>query len=240
MDAMTILETRGLTKNFGGLRALDNVDFELPAGRIHALIGPNGAGKSTFVSAVCGRVAVDSGTVFYRNMDITRLAAHRRICLGIAYTFQITSIFTGLTVRENVALGARRTLPGKATEVSKRVGAVLERLGLHADADRIAGDLSYGHQRLLEIAMGLSQKPKLLILDEPTQGLSESEVDNFQQLLRSLAGDTTILLIEHNVKLIMQVADFVTVMNNGAILSEGSPSEIRQDEAVQSAYLGHA
>lgn len=228
-----ILTTKGLTRHFHGLKAVENVDFTLNRGEVRALIGPNGAGKTTFVSLLCGRIPPTSGTVTFDGADITALPAHKRIGLGMAYTFQITSIFTGLTVGENVRLAARRRgAPEEATR------AALDRVDLLQHIDAFAGDLSYGHQRLLEIAMGLAQSPRLLILDEPTQGLSDGEIARFKTLIRELAGDTTILLIEHNMSVVMETADQVSVLNFGEILAEGTPDEIHANAAVQAAYLG--
>ncbi|WP_205964975.1 ABC transporter ATP-binding protein [Pseudooceanicola lipolyticus] len=234
---MTLLSTTGLCKNFDGLRAVHEVDFELPEGQVRALIGPNGAGKTTLVSLLCGRIAPSAGRVRFDGRDISDLPAHRRINLGIAYTFQITSVFADLPVAENVALAARRRLRGAAA-VAEAVQAALQRVGLHEPPEQNAGDLSYGHQRLLEIAMGLAQAPRLLILDEPTQGLTDGEIDAFKALVRDLSATTTILLIEHNMSVVMEVADQVTVLNFGEILAEGTPDQIRADAAVQAAYLG--
>src|SRR6056297_643470 len=230
---MTLLSTRGLSKSFGGLHAVTNVDFDLPKGEIRALIGPNGAGKTTLVGMICGRIAPTSGSVSFDGVDITVLPAHKRIMLGMAYTFQITSIFPRLPVAENVALAARAR--GVSEEV---VAEALERVGLADRMTQEAGDLSYGHQRLLEIAMGLAQVPRLLILDEPTQGLADSEIAGFTALLRELAGDTTILLIEHNMSVVMELADRVTVLNFGEVLAHGTPDEIHHNADVQAAYLG--
>ncbi|MDX1786062.1 ABC transporter ATP-binding protein [Roseovarius sp. ZX-A-9] len=233
---MTLLSTRGLSKSFAGLQAVRNVDFDLTKGEVRALIGPNGAGKTTLVGMICGRISPSAGTVHFDGRDITALPAHRRIGLGMAYTFQITSVFAGLDVAENVALAARRRLSGDA--VAPAVEAALMRVGLADRAEQEAGDLSYGHQRLLEIAMGLVQEPRLLILDEPTQGLAEAEIAAFKTLIRELAGATTILLIEHNMSVVMETADRVSVLNFGELLAEGTPDEIRADADVQAAYLG--
>ena len=233
---MTLLTTRGLSKSYAGLQAVTNVDFDLPQGEVRALIGPNGAGKTTLVGMISGRIAPTAGTVMFDGRDITTLPAHRRIALGMAYTFQITSVFARLDATENVALAARRRLNG--ADVGTAVQSALARVGLQDRAATLAGDLSYGHQRLLEIAMGLVQAPRLLILDEPTQGLAESEIEAFKALIRDLAGGTTILLIEHNMSVVMETADRVTVLNFGEVLAEGTPDEIRADNAVQAAYLG--
>ncbi len=234
---MTLLATEGLSKHFAGLRAVEAVDFALEPGEIRALIGPNGAGKTTFVSLLCGRIAPSSGRVTFDGRDITHLPAHRRVMLGMAYTFQITSVFPGLPVRENVALAARRRLKD-AVRAEAEAQAALERVGLGDRAAQEAGDLSYGHQRLLEIAMGLVQKPRLLILDEPTQGLAEGEIEAFKALIRELRAETTILLIEHNMSVVMETATRVTVLEFGEVLAEGTPGEIRANRAVQAAYLG--
>ena len=231
-----LLKVRGLSKSFDGLQAVTDVDFDLPQGEVRALIGPNGAGKTTLVGMICGRIPPTSGTVMFDGEDITRLPAHKRILKGMAYTFQITSIFPRLPVQENVALAARRRLQGRAVEAA--AAEALGRVGLEGQAGEEAGNLSYGHQRLLEIAMGLVQAPRLLILDEPTQGLSEGEIEAFKALIRALSGETTILLIEHNMKVVMETADTVSVLNFGEMLAEGTPQQIHENADVQAAYLG--
>ena len=238
MAAVTLLETKGLSKNFGGLKANANIDFRLQQGQIMALIGPNGAGKSTFVGMLCGRIPATGGRVYFRGKDISRLPAHRRIALGMAYTFQITSVFSSLPVHENVALAVRRCAAGSEAETAARVASALRQVGLEERAGQTAGDLSHGHQRALEIAMGLAQQPALFILDEPTQGLAEPEIAAFVALVKSLAGRTTVLLIEHNMDVVMRAAERITVMNAGEILACGTPAEIRASKAVQTAYLG--
>jgi branched-chain amino acid transport system ATP-binding protein len=237
-----LLTTKRLSRDFGGLRAVDNVDFSLMPGEIRAIIGPNGAGKTTFVSLVCGRIEPTAGEIAFDGVDITTLPAHRRVRLGIAYTFQITSVFSNLTVYDNVALPMQRTQShghGKGT-IRAGVMAALDRVGLADRADTPAGQLAYGHQRLLEVAMGLALKPRLLILDEPTQGLADAEIDVFIPLVREIAKEATVLIIEHNMRVVMELADRITVFNAGKILAEGTPKQIRDDEAVQAAYLGTA
>ncbi len=233
-----ILSTRGLSRSFSGLRAVHEVDFDLPANQIRALIGPNGAGKTTFVSMLIGRLDPSRGDIHFDGRDITHLPAHARVSLGMAYTFQITSVFSRLTAHENVALAARRRLGTDAASVEAEVSDALARTGLTGRASDTAQDLSYGHQRLLEIAMGLAQRPRLMILDEPTQGLAESEIDSFKSLIRDLSRDTTILLIEHNMAVVMELADQITVLNFGEVLAEGTPAEIHTNPDVQAAYLG--
>lgn len=230
-----LIETRGLTLHFGGLKAVDGVDFALQSGEIHALIGPNGAGKTTFVSLLSGRRMAQSGTILLDGEDITRLPAHARVRKGIAYTFQITSIFPRLTVFDNVALAVQSQ---GARDLLDRTRAALARVGLEGLEAQEAQALSYGHQRLLELAMGLALNPRVLILDEPTQGLAASEIDSFIRLVESLVPETTVLLIEHNMAVVMDLATRITVLNFGQVLASGTPSEIRADPAVQEAYLG--
>jgi branched-chain amino acid transport system ATP-binding protein len=228
---MILLETKGLTRIYGGLTAVNDVHFALPHGEVHALIGPNGAGKSTFVGMVSGRIPASSGEVWFDGKNVTQLPAHKRIQAGMAYTFQITAIYARLSLADNVALALK-------TRKRPALLSALDRVGLADRADQITGDLSYGHQRLLEIAMGVAQTPRLLILDEPTQGLAESEIEGFNTLIKSLAGETTILLIEHNMNVVMALADRITVLETGEILANGTPAEIHNNQAVQDAYLG--
>lgn len=238
MASVNLLTGRGLTRRFGGLLAVDDVDITIPQGQVRALIGPNGAGKSTLVGLLSGRISATAGSVEFLGEDVTRLPAHRRIAKGMAYTFQITSIFERLSLDENVALAARRVAGSNRAAVNRQTAQSLARVGLQDRRYDRAGDLSYGHQRLLEIAMGLAQQPKLLILDEPTQGLADSEIANFNGLIRAMAGETTILLIEHNMNVVMETADFITVLNFGKVLAEAVPEAIKNNPDVQSAYLG--
>lgn len=230
-----LIETRGLTLHYGGLKAVDGVDFTLEAGEIHALIGPNGAGKTSFVSLLSGRRLPQSGRILLAGEDITRLPAQLRVRKGIAYTFQITSIFPRLSVFDNVALAVQAQ---GTRDLENRTRAALARVGLDGLEEQEAGTLSYGHQRLLELAMGLALKPRLLILDEPTQGLAASEIEGFKALVRSLVPETTILLIEHNMEVVMDLASRITVLTFGRVLASGTPAAIRANPAVQEAYLG--
>lgn len=245
MAAVTLLSTQGLSRHFGGLRAVDGVDFQISEGEIHALIGPNGAGKTTFVSLLSGRIAPTAGRIQFLGEDITAVPAHERVRKGIAYTFQITSIFPRLSVSENVALAAQNTLQRKSGwlgwksgDLSRDVRRALETVGLEERADIKAGALAYGHQRLLEIAMGLALAPKLMILDEPTQGLSDSEIARFCDLVEAMSKETTVLLIEHNMAVVMRLAHRITVLNGGRLLATGLPEDIRANADVQAAYLG--
>ena len=234
---MSLLEARGVCKYFGGLRAVDQVDFILDEGEIHAVIGPNGAGKTTFVSLLCGRLEVTAGEIHFAEQEITRMPAWRRARMGIAYTFQITSIYQNLSVFDNIAIAAQHARRDTAS-IDERVNRAIERVGLGEMSTEQAGTLAYGHQRILEVAMGLALEPKLLILDEPTQGLSDSEIEQFCGLVRQINTQSTILLIEHNMQVVMALAERITVLDQGRVLAQGNPDEIREDSRVQAAYLG--
>jgi branched-chain amino acid transport system ATP-binding protein len=247
MAAVTpLLETQALSKQFGGLTAVNAVDLRVAPGEIRALIGPNGAGKTTLVGMICGRLAPTSGRIVYRGEDITTMRPWERLKRGIVYTFQVTSIFKGLSCYENVALPAQRNLlhgfaarialPERA--VAERVRAALEAVGLADEAQKRADALAYGHQRLLELAMALAAEPQLLILDEPTQGLADAEIAQLCELVRTIAQRATVLLIEHNMEVVLSLAGRVTVMEAGAIIAEGTPAEVERHPEVQKAYLG--
>ena len=241
-----LLETRALTRAFGGLRAVNGVDFRLDRGEIRALIGPNGAGKTTFVGLISGRLAPTSGRVLFRGRDVTASAAWDRVALGIVYTFQLTSIFRGLSVRDNVAVAAQRRLMRGLYDhlvlprrmLDSRGEAALAAVGLADARDAIAGSLPYGHQKLLEVAMALALEPEVLILDEPTQGLAYDEIVGLSRLIRELARTATVLLIEHNMAVVLELASRVTVMDRGGVIAEGTPAEIEAHSEVQRAYLG--
>jgi branched-chain amino acid transport system ATP-binding protein len=239
-----LLTTTKLSRHFGGLKAVQDVDFTVMPGEIRAIIGPNGAGKTTFVSLICGRIEPSDGRIGFDGQDITDLPAWRRVRKGIAYTFQITSVFANLTAYDNVALAAERALldaPGEkrgARALAAAAMDALRRTGLTDRKDTLAGTLSYGHQRLLEVAMGLALKPRLLILDEPTQGLSDAEIADFIALVKDIAQSATILIIEHNMQVVMALADRISVFDAGRLIAEGTPDAIRADPLVQKAYLG--
>jgi branched-chain amino acid transport system ATP-binding protein len=241
-----LLETRALTRRFGGLEAVRSVDFRLDRGEVRALIGPNGAGKTTLVSLISGRLAPSAGRVLFAGHDVTRLPAWARVGLGIVYTFQLTSIYRRLSVHENVVLAAqRRRLKAArdwvaldAATVAGDADTALATVGLADARDVPSGTLPYGHQRLLEVAMALSLQPTLLILDEPTQGLAAAEIDAFITLVRTVAREATVLLIEHNMAVVLEVAERVTVMDSGRIIAEGTPRQIEAHPDVQRAYLG--
>jgi branched-chain amino acid transport system ATP-binding protein len=241
-----VLKTEGLSKSFGGLRAVDDVDFELPAGGLHAIIGPNGAGKTTFFNLITGLLAPDSGRVSFFGRDITGMKPHRINRLGLARTLQIKSVFDGLSVYDNVWVAAhshlgflhplRPVTSYRAT--ASKVEVLLDRLGLQGCRDELAGNLSYGDVALLEIAIALATEPKLLLLDEPVAGMSPTETRNTVQLVKELSKSVNIILIEHDMEVVFDAADVITVMNQGAILCRGTPAQIAKDKRVQEAYLG--
>ena len=236
---MNLLFAHNLSRHYGGLAAVDDVSLAMAKGEVRAIIGPNGAGKTTLVGMISGRITPSTGSIFFKEEDITRKPSWARVQRGIVYTFQITSIYRNLTCYENVALAAQRLLAKTGERaISHAVAQALGRVGLVDEADRLAGVLPYGHQRLLELAMALALAPELLILDEPTQGLAPAEIAAFCELIRAVSRDTTILLIEHNLKVVLELADKITVMDRGIILAEGTPVEIEQHPAVQRAYLG--
>jgi branched-chain amino acid transport system ATP-binding protein len=247
MAVMKLVETKKLSRSFGGLQAVNEVDFSMEKGEIRAIIGPNGAGKTTFVSLLSGRIDPTAGSIWFRGENITAMPAWQRVRHGIAYTFQITSIYPSLTAYENVAIGAQTRVQHKQArrgggDVTGQIDEItrhcLGRVGLDRKASVTAGEMAYGHQRLLEIAMGLALDPSLLILDEPTQGLSDGEIVEFEHLVKQIRQEATILLIEHNMPVVMSLADRITVMDRGFVLAEGTPGEIRKNHAVQAAYLG--
>jgi len=241
-----LLETKAISKRFGGLEAVGGVDFHLDRGEVRALIGPNGAGKTTLVSLISGRLRPTSGRVLFGGRDVTSLQAWDRVGLGIVYTFQVTSIYRGFSVYDNVALAAQRRRLRKLSDwialdrqaVARDVEAALATVGLWALRDQPARALAYGHQRLLEVAMALALGPELLILDEPTQGLAASEIDGLCTLVRDIARAATVLVIEHNMAVVLELAGRVTVMDQGRIIAEGTPREIEAHAEVQKAYLG--
>ncbi len=241
-----LLETRALSKTFGGLEAVRSADFRIDRGEIRALIGPNGAGKTTLVSMICGRLAPTSGRILFKNRDITRTRPDERVAFGIVYTFQVSSVFRHLTAFENVALAAqRRLMHGEWDHLAldrrrlvDEVERALEHTGLGGIGDRQAGSLPHGHQKLLELSMALALFPQVLVLDEPTQGLSAAEIAAFARLVRGIADATTVLLIEHNMRVVLDLSQRITVMDAGRIIAEGTPAEISANREVQRVYLG--
>jgi branched-chain amino acid transport system ATP-binding protein len=245
--AEPLLATQGLVKRFGGLLATDSVSLEVRPGEIHALIGPNGAGKTTLISQLTGNLRPDSGTIHFAGRDVTRLAMHARVRLGLARSFQITAVLREFTVLDNVALAVQahdghsfRFLADVRTNRRLRDPAakILETVGLGARANNLASALSHGEQRQLEIAMALAGEPKLLLLDEPMAGMGVEESQQLVTLLRSLKQRCGMLLIEHDMDAVFALADRLTVLVYGRVVASGTPDEIRTNAEVRQAYLG--
>jgi ABC-type branched-subunit amino acid transport system ATPase component len=243
------LETQGLCKSFGALTVADTIDFALEAGARHALIGPNGAGKTTFVNMLTGRIRPSSGRIFLGGEDITTMHQAARVRRGLGRTFQITTLFRSLPVLDNVALAIaeregvapRMWKPASAhREVKDEAMALLATLGLADDAATPAQDLPYGRQRLVEIAIALGLKPKVLLLDEPAAGVPSHDSGRILELLATLPSDIAILIIEHDMDLVFRFASRITVLVQGQVLVEGTPQEIAADPRVRSVYLGEA
>ena len=241
-----VLETRNLTRRFGGLTAVDNLSLTLAGGKLHAIIGPNGAGKTTLFNLISGLLRPDAGQVLFRGRDITGLPAHEISRLGIKRTLQVKSVFAQLTVAENLWItfeGSKRLLnPFRDAEsdpvARQRVERTLEQVGLTALARRQAGTLSYGDVALLEIGMALISDPQLLLLDEPTCGMSPAETERAVAKIREMARTIDIIIIEHDMPVVFGIADAIIVMAQGAILASGNAKEISEDERVREAYLG--
>jgi branched-chain amino acid transport system ATP-binding protein len=242
-----ILQVREVSRAFGGLRAVDGVSFDAQRNRITTVIGPNGAGKSTLFNLISGALRPDGGQVTLGGTDITGMSPQRLQRAGMARSFQITNLFFELTVAENLRLAAQTLEPkramirtvGRSHRALEKVGEILERFKLEAKANELAGKLSHGEQRRLEIALCLACEPQVLMMDEPTQGMSHGDTAETAELVRALAKDVTVLLIEHDIGLVMTLSDHVVVMHQGRKLAEGTPHEVRENPAVQAAYFGH-
>ncbi len=246
---MTLLSVEAVSRHFGSLVAVNNVSLTVAQGELRAVIGPNGAGKTTFFNLISGFFPPTAGKIVFDGQDITRLPPERRTAMGLSRTFQITEIFPELTVRENlrvpaeVAAGLRlnpRPSSGAGAELKRRVDELLAISGLAPKADRLASELPHGDQRTVEIMMALALKPRLLLLDEPTAGMGDQETYDISALIRRLHRDQklTIVLIEHDMRVVFNLADRIMVLAEGAVLAEGTPKEIGANEKVQAAYLG--
>jgi branched-chain amino acid transport system ATP-binding protein len=240
-----VLRTVGMTVRFGGLAALNGVNFEVTPGEIRAIIGPNGAGKSTFFNCLTGVIRPTSGRVLFNGQDITGLPPNRISQQGIARSYQITNILPNASTLENVRIAAqsRRHAWSMLThhadfhDIIDKAHAVLEAVGLGDKGDELAANLSHGEQRNLEIGIALATEPKLLCLDEPTAGMSAAETHDTMQLVRRIAKDLTILIVEHDMQVVMELAHRITVLHYGEVLAEGTPAEIQQNPRVQEVYL---
>jgi len=248
---MRVLDVKSVTKAFGRLVAVKDVSLAVEEGELHAVIGPNGAGKTTFFNLISGYFPPNAGSIAFEGKDVTRVAASARARMGMARTFQVTEIFPELSVYENVrtaaeiALGLQLTPwlgASGAAALRQRTEETLVLAGLEAKGGRLAGELSHGDQRAAEIAMALALKPRLLLLDEPTAGMGDQETYEITSLIRRLHKESryTIVLIEHDMRVVFHLADRIAVLDQGVMLAEGTPQQIAADEAVQAAYLGKA
>ena len=248
---MSLLRVENVSKRFGSLVAVDNVSMTVEPGELRAVIGPNGAGKTTFFNLISGFLTQTTGQIIFDGEDISRELAVRRVWKGIARTFQVTEVFPELSIRENLKIAvevasgyrARMWQPQSAEgEVKSRVDALLELAGLTGSANRLVGELAHGDQRAAEIMMALALRPRLLLLDEPTAGMGDQETYTVTQLIRRLHREQklTIVLIEHDMRVVFHLADRIMVLDQGKFLAEGTPQEIAANKAVQTAYLGQA
>jgi branched-chain amino acid transport system ATP-binding protein len=248
---VNLLDVSNVSKSFGSLVAVRGVSLAVAPGELRAVIGPNGAGKTTFFNLISGLFAPSAGTIVFDGQDITRLVPHRRVALGMARTFQITEIFPELSIAENVRIGVEvasgfRLRPwlrrAENTAIKERIAEILALTNLSGKADRIVGELSHGDQRAAEISMALTLKPRILLLDEPTAGMGDQETYEVTSLIRRLHREQgyTIVLIEHDMRVVFNLADRIMVLDQGAVLAQGTPQEIAANETVQAAYLGKA
>jgi branched-chain amino acid transport system ATP-binding protein len=241
-----IMRTTGVSKKFGAFVALNNISAEFSSGAITSIIGPNGAGKSTYFNLLSGALRPSSGKVEFEGRDVSNVAQHQFAHMGIAKSFQITNVFPQLTTRENIRVGLqafvsrydiwrpRAKLPGLA----QKADALLALVGLWDRRERLARELAHGEQRALEIGMALASNPRLLLLDEPTAGMSPEETRVMMGLIVKLSGERTVALVEHKMKLVMGISDRVLVLHHGELLAQGTPTEVRQNEQVKRVYLG--
>jgi branched-chain amino acid transport system ATP-binding protein len=248
MSAQPILEARAVSRYFGKFQALNNVSVAFRPGELTAIIGPNGAGKSTFFNVISGGIPPSTGQVLFEGRDITALAPHDFARLGIAKSFQITNVFKQLSAHENV----RVALQMRATrfqilrprqdyvELITRADALLVRVGLSGSRDKLAGDLAHGQQRSLEVAMALACDPKLLLMDEPTAGMSPQETTVMMDLILQLSAERTVILVEHKMKMVMGLCKRLIVLHHGELLADGSPEDIRANTEVKRVYLGQS
>ena len=245
--AETLLSVKNLRRRFGGIVATDDLSLDVVSGELHAIIGPNGAGKTTLISQLTGQLLPNSGTIHFAGQDVTHLPAYRRSALGLARSFQITSLLKDFTAIDNVALATQAhdghsfRFWGKARaepHLRKAAMAALERVGLGQRADAVVSELSHGEQRELELAVALAAKPQMLVLDEPMAGLGATESARMVKLLQELRREVTIVLVEHDMDAVFALADRITVLVYGRVIACGSPAAIRQNADVRRAYLG--
>ena len=247
MSAVAALAVTRLSKSFGGLRAVQQIDLSLAPGERHAIIGPNGAGKTTLFNLIAGELAPTAGRIALFGQDVTRLPPQRRAALGLARTFQVNTLFPSLTVTENLLLAVQGTLPTKLRlhrpissyrDLYDRARAVLESVGLVGAGEAIVRTLSHGEQRQLEVALALASRPRLLLLDEPTAGLSLAESQRLTGLLKGLDRSMSLLVIEHDMDVVFDVAERITVLHDGKVIADGDRDEVKANPLVAEIYLG--
>jgi branched-chain amino acid transport system ATP-binding protein len=243
----SLLKTVSVTMRFGGLTALDDVTYSVKKGEVRGIIGPNGAGKTTLFNVITGELKPTSGKIFLRGEEITHLAPHIICQKGLSRTFQLTFIFPEMTVYESIWVGvnsrARRPwnpiiLAHHTADLSQKTQEICQLVGLEEKMNELASNLSFGDQKILEIAMALSTEPSLLLLDEPTQGVSPKETDNILKVIEKLSKNMTVILIEHSMDVVLRLCHTITVLNEGRVAAEGSPDQISKNEEVQRVYLG--
>jgi branched-chain amino acid transport system ATP-binding protein len=245
-----ILEAANVSKHFGGVRAVEDVSLQVPAGSIQAIIGPNGAGKSTLFNSLSGFYLPDEGTVTFKGVDITRARGHERVKMGMGRTFQTSSVFPNLTVYDNLLIGVQsveqlafRLRPprsAKRADIDAKVTRLIDFVNLGASAHRPVSELAHGSQRLCEIAMSLSTDPVLVLLDEPMAGLAQKETERVVEIIRKLHAELglTVLFVEHNMRVVLSLAQRIMVLDRGKTLAKGTPDEISNNDAVREAYIG--
>jgi branched-chain amino acid transport system ATP-binding protein len=246
MPAEVLLRTEGLTRAFGSLLAVDRVAVSVRRGELRSIIGPNGAGKTTLFRLISGEMAPSAGRVWFDGRDITGLPQHTVARLGVAKSYQITNVFPHLSVHENVRVAVQGhahafnfwSRADHLAETRKRASTLLDTIGLGGKAEMLAAYLSHGEKRHLELGIALASDPALLLLDEPTAGMSPEETDATMRLIRELAAGRTVVLVEHKMKVVMRISDSITVLHQGQVLAEGTPDQIRANERVQQTYLG--
>lgn len=246
---MNVLSLQQISRRFGSLEALSDISMEVPEGQLHAVIGPNGAGKTTLFNLVTGFFPPSGGDILFDNQSVKGATPEMLVARGMIRTFQITEIFRDLTVYQNIEIAVETAMGlnmfpwlsrAKRQQVRDRIDELLDMVSLSHHVERVAGTLAHGDQRLVEIAIALSREPRLLLLDEPTAGMGDEETQNMTNLIRQLNDERglTMLLIEHDMGIVFNVADRITVLDNGHLLAEGEPDEIAENAEVQTAYLG--
>jgi branched-chain amino acid transport system ATP-binding protein len=244
---LALLETQNVTKSFGALAAVSEANLQVEAGRVHSIIGPNGAGKTTLFNLLAGVFPPTSGAILFEGRDISALKVHERAKIGIGRSYQVTSIFPELTVHENVRLAVQSKAfrrvslfkpAARLIDIAEKADRILEEMGIADYRNQIASTIPYGIQRSLDVGIALATDPKLLLLDEPTSGMSPEDTVKMIGLVERISQNYTIALIEHHMKVVMSISDMITVFSQGMVIAEGSPEEIQRNEEVRRAYLG--